>query len=70
MLVCNQYLTDSSQFILIINMLTISDTAAARLLKMQSEQATPEHRLRIFVDAGGCSGFEYGMSSASENMGS
>lgn len=62
MLTFYQYLTNSQQFILISNMLTISDTAAARLLKMQSEQATPEHRLRVFVDAGGCSGFEYGMS--------
>lgn len=29
---------------------------------MQGELASPEKRLRVLVDSGGCSGFQYGMS--------
>ena len=43
-------------------MITLTDSAAAQILKMQAEQAEAGQKLRIFVEAGGCSGFEYGMS--------
>jgi iron-sulfur cluster assembly protein/iron-sulfur cluster insertion protein len=29
---------------------------------MQAEIASPAKRLRVFVESGGCSGFQYGMS--------
>ena len=43
-------------------MITLTDSAAAQIQKMQAEQAQAGQKLRIFVEAGGCSGFEYGMS--------
>jgi iron-sulfur cluster assembly accessory protein len=43
-------------------MITITDSAATHILGMQQKKAAPSQRLRIFVEAGGCSGFEYGMS--------
>jgi iron-sulfur cluster assembly protein/iron-sulfur cluster insertion protein len=43
-------------------MVKLSEEAATQIKKMQNDQANAEHRLRIFVETGGCSGFEYGMS--------
>ncbi|MEM1222705.1 MAG: iron-sulfur cluster insertion protein ErpA [Verrucomicrobiota bacterium] len=43
-------------------MITLTDKAVAQIGKLQSEKATEGQLLRIFVEAGGCSGFEYGMS--------
>jgi iron-sulfur cluster assembly protein/iron-sulfur cluster insertion protein len=43
-------------------MITFTDSAVAQIQQMQSAKAQPGQRLRIFVEPGGCSGFEYGMS--------
>ena len=43
-------------------MISLTDNAAKEVQRLQSEKAQPGQRLRIFVEAGGCSGFEYGMS--------
>ncbi len=50
-------------------MLTLTESAAEQITRLQAEQVDPEHRLRIFVEAGGCSGFEYGMSFAAKQEG-
>ena len=43
------------------NMITISDTAAKKIKSIiQEEDASL--RLRIFVEGGGCSGFQYGFT--------
>jgi len=43
-------------------MIEISDAAAKQLRSMHQEIADDSKLLRIFVEPGGCSGFEYGMS--------
>ena len=43
-------------------MITLTDSAVAQIRKLQLEKASEGQKLRILVEAGGCSGFEYGMS--------
>ena len=43
-------------------MISLTEAAAKKIVALQKETADETKRLRIFVDAGGCSGLEYGMS--------
>jgi iron-sulfur cluster insertion protein len=43
-------------------MLTISETAALKIKEVIQEEANPDLKLRIFVQGGGCSGFQYGFT--------
>lgn len=43
-------------------MITLTNRAARQVQTMRAAQADAEKRLRVFVESGGCSGFEYGMS--------
>jgi iron-sulfur cluster assembly protein/iron-sulfur cluster insertion protein len=48
--------------VLPLQMIKFTDKAVAKIRELESEKATGGQLLRIFVEAGGCSGFEYGMS--------
>ncbi|MBN8736643.1 MAG: iron-sulfur cluster insertion protein ErpA [Xanthomonadales bacterium] len=42
--------------------LKISDAALARVRELIHEEGKPELKLRVFIEGGGCSGFQYGFS--------
>ncbi len=42
--------------------LSFSDTAAARVKVLISEEENPELKLRVYITGGGCSGFQYGFT--------
>lgn len=43
-------------------MITLTDNAVRQIKLLEAEKAEAGQLLRIFVEPGGCSGFEYGMS--------
>ncbi len=43
-------------------MITLTEEAAAQIRKLRVEKAGADEVLRVFVETGGCSGLEYGMS--------
>lgn len=42
--------------------IVFTDAAAARAAALIAEQGNPELKLRVFVEGGGCSGFQYGFA--------
>jgi len=50
-------------------MISLTLSAAKKIENLQNETADATKRLRIFVEAGGCSGLEYGMSFDSAKEG-
>lgn len=41
--------------------ITVTETAAEKISKLLAEDKKPEAGLRVFVQGGGCSGFQYGL---------
>ena len=54
---------------LMFPMITITDGAIVQVRMLESDKAKAGQLLRVFVEAGGCSGFEYGMSFDYEKKG-
>ena len=42
--------------------LIFTDSAAAKVAELVAEEGNPELKLRVFVQGGGCSGFQYGFT--------
>lgn len=42
--------------------LVFTDAAAAKVAELIAEEGNPELKLRVFVQGGGCSGFQYGFT--------
>jgi iron-sulfur cluster insertion protein len=42
--------------------LVFTDDAAAKVADLVAEEGNPELKLRVFVQGGGCSGFQYGFT--------
>lgn len=43
-------------------MLTVTDSAQAKILDILAEENNPKLKVRAFVQGGGCSGFQYGFT--------
>ena len=41
--------------------LVFTDSAADKVRDLVAEEGNPELKLRVFVQGGGCSGFQYGL---------
>lgn len=50
-------------------MITLTERAATKVRSLQEDNGQDGKLLRIFVESGGCSGFQYGMSFDSEKEG-
>ena len=50
-------------------MINLSETAIARIREVLSKESSPNPKLRIYVEGGGCSGFQYGFMIENENSG-
>lgn len=42
--------------------INFSDNAAAKVAQLIAEEGNPDLKLRVFVQGGGCSGFQYGFT--------
>ena len=52
-----------------LGMITLTEKAATKVRDLQEENGQDGKLLRIFVESGGCSGFQYGMSFDAEKEG-
>ena len=43
-------------------MITITDSAVKKIREIVAEEENPNLKVRMFVEGGGCSGFQYGFT--------
>jgi iron-sulfur cluster insertion protein len=43
-------------------MINVTESCAAKVQELIKEEANPDLKLRVFVQGGGCSGFQYGFT--------
>lgn len=51
------------------SMITVTETAASKIRELLAEEGKLESGLRVFVQGGGCSGFQYGLMIEEEGGG-
>src|SRR6185436_9546467 len=51
-------------------MINVSETAAAKINELLTEENKTDSGLRVFVQGGGCSGFQYGLMIEENGQGS
>jgi iron-sulfur cluster assembly accessory protein len=49
-------------------MINVTSTAASKITELLTEENKPEAGLRVFVQGGGCSGFQYGLMIEENGM--
>ena len=59
-------MTEGRVFFLLLPVIKLTDSAVKQIRSLEAEKASQGQLLRIFVEPGGCSGFEYGMSFDSQ----
>lgn len=45
-----------------VQAMTLTDSAAAKVRKLREGEGNPELKLRVYITGGGCSGFSYGFT--------
>src|SRR6186997_170102 len=53
-----------------LQMINVSETAAAKINELLAEENKTDSGLRVFVQGGGCSGFQYGLMIEENGQGS
>lgn len=51
-----------------MDLVTVSDSARNKIKEMLKEENNPNLRVRMFVQGGGCSGFQYGFTFDDEGV--
>jgi iron-sulfur cluster assembly accessory protein len=59
-------LIETTEITEVVQVITLTPTAANKLSQILQEKNLPDHGLRVFVAGGGCSGLQYGMAFESE----
>lgn len=61
--------TAPSAFVPSTSTITVTETAASKIRELLAEEGKLESGLRVFVQGGGCSGFQYGLMIEEEGGG-